>query len=98
MNQNLSKKHEANLFRSPTLETVKMVEKNIDKYSGEFKKTQLWQKLPRKVMWSTSLTILNYLEEMNRIIISGNSIVTYIWNPELAKRYLTKKNLCYKND
>ena len=89
--------HEVRMFRSPTLETVKMVEKTIHKYSGEFKKTQLWQKLPRKVMWPTYLVILDYLEEINRIVISGNGVITYIWNPELAKRYLAKKHLYYDN-
>jgi hypothetical protein len=89
--------HEIRMFRSPTLETVKMVEKNIDKYSGEFKKTQLWQKLPRKVMWPTYLIILEYLEEVNRIVISGNGVITYIWDPELAKKYLAKKYLYYGN-
>ena len=89
--------HEVRMFRSPTLETVKMVETTIDKYSGEFKKTRLWQKLPRKVMWPTYLVILDYLEEINRIIISDNGIITYIWNPELAKKYLAKKHLYYGN-
>ena len=89
--------YEVRLFRSPTLETVKMVERIIYKYSGEFKKTQLWQKLPRKVMWPTYLIILEYLEEINRIVISGNGVITYIWNPELAKQYLAKKHLHYDN-
>ena len=89
--------HEIQMFRSPTLETVKMVEKTIDKYSGEFKKTQLWQKLPRKVMWPTYLIILEYLEEINRIIISDNGVITYIWDPELARKYLAKNHLHYNH-
>ena len=89
--------HEVRLFRSPTLETVKMVEKTIDKYSGEFKKTQLWQKLPRKVMWPTYLIILEYLEEINRIVISGNGVIAYIWDPELAKKCLAKSHLHYNH-
>ncbi|MBW8016131.1 MAG: hypothetical protein FVQ82_08090 [Planctomycetes bacterium] len=84
-------------FRSPTLETVKTIEKVIHKYSGKFEKTQLWQKLPMKVMWTTYLVILEYLEEINRIVISGNGVITYIWNPELAKMYLAKKHLHYDN-
>ena len=87
--------HEIRLFRSPTLDTVRMVEKTIYKHSGEFKKTQLWQKLPRKVMWPTYLVILNYLEEMNRIILTDNGIITYIWDTESAKRYLKNKKLHY---
>jgi len=80
-----------NLFRSPTLETVKMVEKTIKDNSGEFKKTQIWEKLPRKIMWPTYLTILNYLEEINKIIIGEDGIITYIWNPDLLKKVLNRK-------
>ena len=87
--------HEIRMFRSPTLDTVRMVEKTIYKYSGEFKKTQLWQKLPKKVMWPTYLIILNYLEEMNRIILTDNGIITYIWDSESARNYLKKKKLRY---
>ena len=84
------------LFRSPTLETVRMVEMAIKQHSGKLKKTQLWEKLPRKVMWSTYLIILDYLEEINKIITSSNSIITYIWNPKIAKKYMNMKNVDYK--
>ena len=80
------------LFRSPTLETVKMVEEAIKKYSGEFKKTQIWEKLPRKVMWPTYLVILDYLKESNRIVIGDKGVITYIWNPEGVKKYLARKS------
>jgi len=94
MTQELANKEKriVGLFRSPTLETLKMVEKTIEKYSGEFKKTQIWEKLPRKVMWSTYLTILDYLEEINHIIISDNGIITNIWNPKLAKKVHSRKS------
>ncbi len=80
------------LFRSPTLDTVNMVEKTVAKYSGEFKKTQLWEKLPRKVMWPTFVTILDYLEEINKIVISDEGIITYIWNPNLASKVRSRKS------
>ena len=84
--------HVIRLFRSPTLETVKMVEKTIKRYSGEFKKTQMWEKLPRKVMWPTYIGILDYLEEINKIITSDDGVITYIWNPELAKKVRLRKS------
>ena len=80
------------LLRSPTLVTVKMVEKTIEKYSGEFKKTQIWEKLPRKVMWNTYLVVLDYLEEINKIVISDDGIITYIWNPQLARKMKSRKS------
>ena len=85
-------KHIEKIFRSPTLETVKMVERIIKDNSGEFKKTQIWEKLPRKIMWPTYLTILDYLKDLNKIIIGEDGIITYIWNPILLKKVLHRKH------
>ena len=79
------------ITRSPRLETVMMVEKFIEETSGEFTKTQLFNNLPKKIMWPTYLTILNYLEDINKIITADNGVITYIWNPKLIKKYLTRK-------
>ena len=75
-----------NIFaRSPTLETVLMVEKTIEKYSGEFNKRGIWKKLPKKVMWQTFLTIVDYLESINKIGWGKDEIIVYLWNPKLTK-------------
>lgn len=78
-------KKQNSFARSPTLDTVVMIERTIDKYSGEFNKTQLWKKLPRKVMWQTYLIALDYLLEINKIAMDRNGTLGYIWNPKLAK-------------
>ena len=67
--------------RSPTLDTVLMVERTIEKSSGEFNRTELWKKLPKKVMWQTYLIILDYLQSINKIAIADNGIIVYIWSP-----------------
>ena len=85
-------KYAKKIFRSPTLETVKMVERTIKDNSGEFKKTQIWERLPRKIMWPTYLTILDYLEDINKIIIRDDGIITYIWNTMLLKKVLHRKH------
>ena len=72
--------------RSPTLDTVLMVEKTIDKYSGDYNRTELWKKLPKKVMWQTYLVVLDYLQDINKIAIDKIGKIAYIWNPELAKK------------
>lgn len=77
--------------RSPTLDTVLMVERTIEKYSGEFNKTGLWKKLPLKVMWQTYLVILDYLQSINKIAIDRNGIIGYIWSPEVAKKFASRK-------
>ncbi len=67
--------------RSPTLQTVLMVERFIDENSGEYKKTELFRKLPHKVMWQTFQVIMDYLESINKIAYDKNGYVIYIWNP-----------------
>ncbi len=71
--------------RSPTLQTVLMIEKAIEEHSGELNKTQLWKKLPKKVMWQTYSIVLDYLETINKIAFDRNGTLGYIWNPKLAK-------------
>jgi len=79
--------------RSPTLDTVLMVEKTIDKHSGEFDRTLLWKKLPRKVMWQTYLVILDYLESINKIAVDKKGKIGYIWNPRLAKKLKHRREI-----
>jgi hypothetical protein len=77
--------------RSPTLDTVLMVERAIEKYSGEFNRTELWKKLPKKVMWQTYLVVLDYLQSVNKIAIDKVGKIGYIWSPELAKKFSKRK-------
>jgi hypothetical protein len=74
------------IARSPTLQTVLMVEKFIDEHSGEYKKTELFNTLPKKVMWQTFQVIMEYLESSYKIVIEKDGIVTYIWNPEFYEK------------
>jgi hypothetical protein len=79
--------------RSPTLETVLMVEKEILDTSGEFNRTNLWKRLPKKVMWQTYLVVLDYLEGTGRIAFDRKGSIAYIWNPKLARKYLSRPEL-----
>jgi hypothetical protein len=79
--------------RSPTLDTVLMVENTIDYFSGEFNRTDLWKKLPKKVMWQTYLVILDYLENINKITFDKEGKIVYIWNPKLAKKLSCRKEI-----
>ena len=84
--------------RSPTLDTVLMVEKVIEKNSGEFTRTQLWNKLPKKVMWQTFLVVLAYLEGINKIAYDKNGVIGHIWNPKLARMLRQRSDLEWKNE
>ncbi len=75
------------IARSPTLQTVMMVEKFIKDNSGEFKKTELFNNLPKKVMWQTFQVIMEYLEDSMRVVYDKEGYIVYIWNPSLVKRF-----------
>ncbi len=79
------------ITRSPTLESVIMVERFIKQHSGEYGKTELFHRLPRKMMWGTFNVILKYLFDNNKIGIDRKGYIVYIWNPELAKRFINRK-------
>ena len=79
------------IIRSPRLETIILVEQFIKEHSGEFKKTNLFNSLPKKIMWGTFNVILNYLYENNKIGFDKEGYVIYIWNPQLIKNLLNKK-------
>ena len=74
------------LIHSPTLESIIMVEETIEKNSGNLGKYQLWQKLPRKMMYQTFLVILDYLEKSGKIIVDKEGKIIWIWNPKLIRR------------
>ncbi|MGK0208960.1 MAG: hypothetical protein ACI83O_000220 [Patescibacteria group bacterium] len=72
--------------RSPTLQTVLMVEDFINEHSGEYKKTQLFNSLPKKVMWETFQVIIEYLIEINKIAIDPEGKIGYIWSPNYERK------------
>lgn len=79
--------------RYPNLQTVFMVEKFIEENNGEFKKTELFEKLPKKMMWQTFQVIMNYLQSINKIMLEEDGKVVYIWNPKFAAKFLNRPDL-----
>jgi hypothetical protein len=73
---------QAKLERSPTLNTVLMIEKSLYKHKSDKTVIQIWRLLPKKVMWKTYLTVLDYLERSNKIIIEKDRTISWIWDPE----------------
>ena len=81
---------EKTILHSPTLESVIMVEKAIQKYSQECGKYQLWKKLPKKMMYQTFQTILDYLENSGKIIIDKDGCVIWTYNPEMIRKLISQ--------
>jgi hypothetical protein len=98
MNLNLfSSKKESGILRYPRLDSVMMVEKIIYDTSGEFKKKQLWEHLPKKMMYQTFSVIIDYLLYSGKIAADAEGKICWIWNPSLVNKYLKKKNLEWKS-
>ena len=83
------------VLHSPTLESVIMVEKTIQKHTQECGKYQMWKKLPRKMMYQTFQVILDYLEKSGKILIDKDGCILWIYNPERVKK-LIKEGLVLK--
>ena len=82
-----------NILHYPQLDTVLMVEEFIHKNSGTYKKRSLWEHLPRKMMYQTFCVIFDYLLYSRKIALDRNGTIAWIWNPELAKKYLKRPSL-----
>jgi hypothetical protein len=68
-----------------------MIERAIEETSGTFTRRELWQQLPKKVMWQTYLVAINYLQSINKIALDKHEKIAYIWNPALAARFAKRK-------
>ncbi len=71
--------------RSPRLDSILMVEKALFRYGNDKTVAQIWRLLPKKMMWSTFTTILEYLEYSGKIHVEKDRTVTWLWNPSKVK-------------
>ncbi len=82
-----------NLGRYPRLDTVLMAEQALyDNRSGSTI-TEIWKLLPKKVMWTTYTTILDYLEYSGKIQVEKDKTVTWLWNAGEVRRILANPKL-----
>lgn len=75
-----SKQVQVQIMHSPTLNTVLMVEKELQEAKEIIKVSELKQMLPRKVMHSTLLQILDYLQQSGKILITTKGVV-WVYRP-----------------
>ena len=86
------------ILHYPRLDNVLMVETFIYDHSGEFKKKQLWEALPKKMMYQTFSTIIDYLLYSGKIAVDGEGKVGWIWDPEGVEKLLKKKHLFWRKN
>ena len=78
------------VLRFPRLDTVLMIENAIRKSETDLTVRQIWLKLPKKVMWQTFLTTLDYLEYSGKILIDKDKTIIWIWNPKAIEEIKRK--------
>lgn len=83
------------IVRSPRLDTVLMVEGFIKENDGEYKKKQLWENLPKKMMYQTYSTIIDYLLISGKISVDSEGKIGWIFYPEEAKKRLEMAHLTW---
>lgn len=87
--------NENNLTIYPRLDTVLMVEKAIQKFDGEFRKKALWENLPKKMMYQTFCTIIDYLLYSRKISIDSERKIGWIFYPKNLDKNIKNKELFY---
>jgi hypothetical protein len=74
-----------------------MVEQKLKKRHSFKNKYQLFENLPRQVMYSTLTTILDYLEESNKIRFDRDGSISWIFSgipkKKATKHLKPKKNV-----
>lgn len=84
------------ILHYPRLDNVLIVEKFIYDVSGEFTKTQIWDRLPKKMMYQTFCVIIDYLLYSGKIAVDREGKIGWIWDPEGVDKYLKRKHLFWK--
>jgi len=71
----------------PRLDTVLMIEDAIKNAKNYPKRTELWNKLPKKVMYQTYKTVIDYLIESRKVILAKDDRMVWVFadNKKLKK-------------
>lgn len=63
----------------PRLDTVLMVEVAIKNSGNYLSRTELWKKLPKKVMYQTFKIVLDYLIDSRKILVSTDGKLVWVF-------------------
>ncbi|MFH0752592.1 MAG: hypothetical protein V1914_03240 [archaeon] len=81
----------AKIEHSPTLNTVIMVETTLKNMENSIMTIpELKRKLPKKVNHNTLMTILEYLEKSNKILMSVKGIIYTHTSPRIFKKMMAE--------
>jgi hypothetical protein len=84
------------IMKEQLIKEISIVERFIDKHSGEFRKRELSKKLSKKITWKNFKEIIKHLEINYKIVYDRYGYIGYIYHPEIVKKYKRKKDLEWK--
>ncbi len=84
------------ILHYPRLDNVLIVEKLIYDTSGEFTKKQLWNNLPKKMMYQTFSVIVDYLIYSGKIAADSEGKIAWIWDSKLVSKYMKRHDLDWR--
>jgi hypothetical protein len=82
--------------RFPRLDTVLLLEEFIQEKDGEFRKKQLWEALPKKMMYQTFSIILDYLIISGKVSVDSEGKIGWIFYPKDTEKLLKKTHLFWR--
>jgi len=83
-------------IRYPRLDTILMIEKFIKENDGELRKKQLWEALPKKMMYQTFSLALDYLIVSGKVSVDSEGKIGWIFYPQQAEKRLKEAYLFWK--
>lgn len=82
--------------RYPRLDTVLALEEFIKEHDGEYKKKQMWENLPKKMMYPTFSLIIDYLLVSGKISVDTEGKIGWIFYPQESEKRLKNAHLIWK--
>jgi len=77
----------------PRLDTVLMIEEAIKRAEDYPTRTELWRELPKKVMYQTFKTVIDYLLDSRKIIITKDEKIMWVFADSPKARKLIEESV-----
>ncbi|MCX6803900.1 MAG: hypothetical protein NTY48_05010 [Candidatus Diapherotrites archaeon] len=81
------------ILHYPRLDTVLMVEDAIRESKNYPGKLELWNNLPKRVMYQTFCVVIDYLLQSNKIILTKDKKLKWIFANTLKTRKLLERSV-----
>jgi hypothetical protein len=83
--------------RYPRLDTILMIEDFIKNNDGKYRKKQLWENLPKGMMYPTFSIAIDYLIISGKISVDSEGKIGWIFYPKESEKRLKEARLFWKS-